>query len=321
MAFYIERFKGMETKEFEVEIITPLFLGGADPKKAELRVPPIKGALRFWWRAIYGSDDLKDMKKRESEIFGSTTEKASFSIHLKNIDNVKPVLAPLPQGLKVPTQSKGKTFPTSMIEYLAYGLCEYNKAQKKNIYIKEHIPSGTKFKIVFSIKDQMFKDQILDSLKMLVNFGGLGSHSRNGFGSIRIDGLSNPSKREGSPKSFSALSSKSVFFDKFKPKEKWEDALSDIGKAYREARTSLENRHNYIKRPLIAKPLIVKGEANINERHSKPYFLHVNKLSDGKYRGQILFMPYNYYIPSKRKEYFETCEKMNQKLAQLSGGL
>lgn len=320
MAFYIERFKDMETKEFEVEIVTPLFLGGADPKKAELRAPSIKGALRFWWRALYGSDDLQDMKKREAKIFGSTTEKANFSIQLKDIENIRPVLINLPQGLKDPTKIKGKTFPISIVEYLAYGLCEYNKAQKKNVYTKEHVPSGTKFKIVFSIKNHSFREQILDSLKMLVNYGGLGSHSRNGFGSINIDGLTNSLNLQGEPKSFSSLSNKSFFFNNFGIKDKWEDALSEIGKAYRDARTSLEIRHSYVKRPLIAKPLIVKGEVNISERHSKPYFLHVNKLSNGKYQGQILFMPYNYHDQAKRREYFQTCEQMNQKLNQFSGG-
>ena len=73
MAFYVERFKNMETKEFEVEVVTPLFLGGAYLGKAELRVPSMKGALRFWWRALHGSDDLEHMKERESAIFGSTT--------------------------------------------------------------------------------------------------------------------------------------------------------------------------------------------------------------------------------------------------------
>ena len=320
MAFYIERFKGMETKEFEVEVVTPLFLGSADPKKAELRIPSIKGALRFWWRAIYGSDDVEDMKRHEDEIFGSTTKKASFSMYLNDIDDVKPVLRDLPQGVKVQTQSRGRTFPISIIEYLAYGLCEYNRAQKRNVYKKEHIPEGTKFKLVLNIKNQPFKDQILDSLRMLTNYGGLGSRSRNGFGSIKIDGLSSHLKIEGDLKSFTSLSSESVLFNKFTPKDKWDDALSGIGKAYRDARNSLENKHSFVKRPLIAKPIIVKGEVRIEDRHSKPYFLHVNKLPNGKYQGQILFMPYNYYDPSKRKEYFETCKIMNQKLSELSGG-
>ncbi|MBW2096562.1 MAG: hypothetical protein JRI80_16950 [Deltaproteobacteria bacterium] len=42
MAFYVGRFRDMETKEFEVEVVTPLFLGGVGPGRVELRVPPIK---------------------------------------------------------------------------------------------------------------------------------------------------------------------------------------------------------------------------------------------------------------------------------------
>jgi len=33
------------------KIVTPMFLGGADHEE-EIRVPSIKGALRFWWRAL-----------------------------------------------------------------------------------------------------------------------------------------------------------------------------------------------------------------------------------------------------------------------------
>lgn len=320
MTFYIGRFSGLETMEFDSEIITPMFLGGSDTKKAEFRIPSIKGALRFWWRALYGSDDLNDMKKRESQIFGSTDEKSCFSISLKEIENIKPVLKNLPQGFKVQAQSRGKTFPISIVEYLAFGLCEYNKPQRKNVYTKEHLPEGSKIKILLHIKNAAFKDQILESLGLLVNFGGLGARSRNGFGSININGLPLTNNLEGVPKSFSSLSKKSIIFNKFKVRDKWEDALSEIGNAYREARTSLEPRHVFEKRPLIAKPLIARGEININERHSKPYFLHVNKMKDGKYKGHILFMPYNYHDPRKREEYFKTCEEMNQKLFQLSGG-
>jgi CRISPR-associated protein Cmr1 len=44
----------MDSKEFEVEVVTPMFLGGANNLEAELRVPSIKGMLRFWWRATCG---------------------------------------------------------------------------------------------------------------------------------------------------------------------------------------------------------------------------------------------------------------------------
>jgi len=320
MSFYISRFKGMESQEFEVEIVTPLFLGGADTKKAELRAPSIKGALRFWWRALYGSDDLKDMKKREDKIFGSTDGKATFSLRLKDIEKAKAVLADLPQGGKAQTESKGRKFQISIIEYLAYGLCEYKRDLRRNVYIKEHIPAGKKFIVEFRFYKILYKEQILNSFKALINFGGLGSHSRNGFGSLKLKEFSSAYKNEGDLKSFTAFCEQTRLFNDFASKATWEDALSEIGNAYRQARNSLEKKHSYVKRPLIAKPLIVKGEVSINERHAKPYFLHVGKFPDLKYRGQILFMPYNYHDQSKRKEYFDACEEMNQKLSQLSGG-
>ncbi|MBW2609540.1 MAG: type III-B CRISPR module RAMP protein Cmr1 [Deltaproteobacteria bacterium] len=319
MSFYISRFKGIESQNFDIEIITPLFLGGADPKKAELRVPSIKGALRFWWRALYGSENLADMKSQEAEIFGSIAKKASFSLHIKDTQNANSVLADLPQGIKVPTTSKGRTFKISIIEYLAYGLCEYNKQFKRNIYVKEHIPAGSRFKIVLRFYDNFKKDEILNSFKVLINFGGLGSRSRNGFGSISSKKSSIGYKNEGTMKSYTAFSEMTKLFEKFTPKDKWEDALSEIGKVYRKARNNLENKHVFEKRSLIAKPLIVKGEVNINDRHSKPYFLHVNKLHDGKHQGQILYMPYNYYKQGKREEYFQACEQVNQKILELSG--
>jgi len=62
----------MKTITFECETITPMFLSGADGKTPELRPPSIKGALRFWWRAMNGHLSLSDLKKKESEIFGGT---------------------------------------------------------------------------------------------------------------------------------------------------------------------------------------------------------------------------------------------------------
>jgi CRISPR-associated protein Cmr1 len=38
-----------------LETVTPLFLGGADPRGApELRPPPFRGAMRYWLRAALG---------------------------------------------------------------------------------------------------------------------------------------------------------------------------------------------------------------------------------------------------------------------------
>ncbi|HPU57120.1 MAG TPA: type III-B CRISPR module RAMP protein Cmr1, partial [Verrucomicrobiota bacterium] len=43
----------MKTLTATYRIVTPMFLGGANPEsQAELRISSIKGALRFWWRAL-----------------------------------------------------------------------------------------------------------------------------------------------------------------------------------------------------------------------------------------------------------------------------
>ncbi len=33
-------------------IVTPMFIGNAEQKADSVRPPAIKGALRFWWRAL-----------------------------------------------------------------------------------------------------------------------------------------------------------------------------------------------------------------------------------------------------------------------------
>ena len=82
MGINIEQYSNLPKEEFEVEIITPLFLGGADKVKSEIRPASIKGAIRFWWRALYGYkfDSIEEMAEQEGLIFGSTEMKSSFSI-------------------------------------------------------------------------------------------------------------------------------------------------------------------------------------------------------------------------------------------------
>ncbi len=312
MTFYISRFKNMNSVEFDLEVVTPMFLGGANNFEAELRIPSIKGMLRFWWRATCGIASLNEMKGKEAEIFGATEKKASFSMQIGNSDKIEPILRNLPQGWKVPVENK--KFKIGTIDYLAFGIRDHKEG-----YTRKHIPSGDSFKIKFIFYDKNHQKSILEAFYALINNGGIGAKNRNGFGSLCLE---NPKKLDFSAKErmkgYTALSNKSILFNNFKVHEKWEDALSEIGLAYRAARLSVEKKHNYDKRLLIAKPIVQTG--NSQERHAKPYFLHVNKLDNAKFQGQILFMPYQYYQPEKRNEYMQVCNKMNKKIAELSKG-
>lgn len=57
----------MASLQLELTVVTPAFVGGADPNDhSELRPPSIKGQLRFWHRAIN-----PDYRSLEPEAFGS----------------------------------------------------------------------------------------------------------------------------------------------------------------------------------------------------------------------------------------------------------
>jgi CRISPR-associated protein Cmr1 len=301
MEINISRFKGIEEKIYELEVVTPLFLGGADPQKAELRTAPFKAAMRFWWRAIYGSDDIAEMKKRESEIFGDTEKKSNFSITVSPQSTVE----------RLKNLTGGKTYPVTsskfagtrylnILDYLAYGVCTYDRNTRGNVYTRAFIEPGTKFSITLKYPKNK-KAEILKSFEAMVHFGGVGSKSRNGFGSLYCNNLENTMKIEDfktSPlKSYTSFSSQSRLLKDFQEETTWQDSLSDVGLAYRTARLSVEPKHQFEKRALIAMPIIAQGETipkNIKDgRHPKTYFLHVNKIGN-KYKGQILFLPYNY---------------------------
>ena len=59
------------------ECITPCFCAGADQAKAEIRSSAIRGALRWWFRALGGSADA------ETEVFGGSKPVTASSVLIR----------------------------------------------------------------------------------------------------------------------------------------------------------------------------------------------------------------------------------------------
>lgn len=322
MGFNISRYRQRIERKFEVEVVTPMFLGGSNVGDAELRAPSLKGALRFWWRATCEINDLKDLREKEGLLFGDTSNKAPFSVCIENPHDAQPVLKDLPKGMLFTAQSKGKTFRLGIIDYLAYGLRE-----SKNGYSRRHYPAGSKFTVKFVFTGEEQQKEVLRAFYALIHFGGLGARSRNGFGGLALQDPVKPKiKLEGEIKKYSSTSNGAdLFLTKMTEYGRWEDALSAIGLAYKDSRLSLEPKHSYAKRRLIAKPIVQDGKSK-SQRHAKPYFMHVGKLSSGKYYGQILYLPYQYmaghkdYSKELLAEYMATTRQMNQKLNEILAG-
>lgn len=322
MEFFVERYKNREELTFECEVITPMFLSGADPNQVELRAASIKGALRFWWRAIVGQryKNIEEMKEAEGRIFGNTELKSRVSLKIEPFSTINYSTNDFPEGELYPvkTSKSERPFRLNILDYLAFGIAEYNREKHKIIYNRPYIMPLTIFKMIIEY-DSSQKDDLLKAIGCLNYYGGLGAKSRNGFGSISITPMDKNIKLirysnfQGNRLKYSCFNSNAAYFESYNEFETWEKALSELGIIYRTARLSLEGRHSFKKRPLIAKPLIVKGEINIQERHSKPYFLHVSK-HGGKYKGSILFLPYHYHDENLDGDYMKACDEMNNKI-------
>lgn len=318
----------MKTVTFECETVTPMFLAGADGRTPELRPPSIKGAMRFWWRAMNGH--LEKLKDREAEIFGASDEKigkSKFSIRVKPHNKLHSSKDKLPIHPIIVTTSR-KSFKINILEYL-YGTHE-NKKGQGNIFTRDYISPNQKFSVIISLPDEL-KKEVINVLRILSTFGGLGSRSRNGFGSFRIRSMNDEdgvfyfnlkkSNYSSELPKYSAFSQKMRLWRTQKC-NKWDDALAELGIAYREARGRIENKHHYEKRQYIGAPIIVnKKQMSKLDRHSKPYFMSVH-YGGNEFIGHILHLPSEYIYgkddldnSEETKHFEEACNSLNQHLS------
>ncbi len=152
----------MYEAEFEVEAITPIFMRGADQRKAEIRASSIKGLMRWWFRALaHGvllgnlteNEIIKKIRTEENRIFGSTKERSKFDLYIKTKQN-NLRLAKAPRS------------------YFSLGINGYGLI-------------GT-FNVDLRIFDDRYKDIILATFFTFGILGSIGQRSRRAFGSIII---------------------------------------------------------------------------------------------------------------------------------------
>ncbi|MCL2284145.1 MAG: RAMP superfamily CRISPR-associated protein [Fibromonadales bacterium] len=267
----------LETLNLECEFITPAFLGNAS-QQAELRTAPFKGMFRWWYRQIYPG-------KNDDEIFGSVEYGASKIKMVVFDDNEKCRIKnenPNEAGKKinVTTTNNGKmppkTFLINILDYLAYGKCNYDKTQRRIVYENSHITPSSKFNLKIQYPKE-YEEEILQTMSAFFKYGCIGSKNRNGFGSVSVK------ENNRLPKNIHIPNSK--LFVTEAQYAKWEDALSEIGIIYKNARCSLDKKHVYTNRLLLAKPIV---QARDNNRLPKSLCLSVKKNEQGKFYGQIL---------------------------------
>ena len=252
----------MGTHEFQVtlETVTPLFLGGSDPRgEPELRAASFRGALRFWLRALLGGvlgDRPNEIFKHESEVFGSTDHASPVVVQVEPHNLESKNFNPLPHK-QVPFRFKG-----------------FNPDQR--------------FDIQLLSLSEVALEQAKKALQLLCYLGGLGRRSRRGFGSLQVTEGELAIKAESAGKLACALKERinSVLPSSFaelpnvprfpvlherwtqikvccREFENWEEAIRFV----------MRKAHN-CKDPALG---------NANPRQASPVHVHVTKLSTGNY--------------------------------------
>ena len=76
----------MILKKMNLETVTPMFLHGSNGDALELRPPPFKSLMRYWWRTVQDCQ-TQPLREAEAKLFGSTDGKAPFSIRISGTTN------------------------------------------------------------------------------------------------------------------------------------------------------------------------------------------------------------------------------------------
>ncbi len=176
----------MQHVRLTLETVTPLFLAGAEPRGApELRAPSIRGALRFWLRAllggVMGDNDLDGLRQAEAGVFGSTDAGASPVV--TRITNAR---CGNSVSFSQLAQWNSKSYGLPGIAYLFFAVRGTKRERER-----QALPPKSRFELELGLRAGMNNQQdalskAYASLWLLTHLGGLGTRSRRGAGSLQV---------------------------------------------------------------------------------------------------------------------------------------
>jgi len=224
----------MEELSFKLQVVTPLFMSGADQQKAELRPPSIRGALRFWFRAMMGGvvgGDWGNVKKLEDIAFGSTKQASRWQIRFTTLS----------PRVRCPEESVG-VLPEGVL-YLGFNL--FRRGRRSSDRPSPDTltracfwpSSGEDFQLQFRFfgSETSLQQVILGAFWLLLHCGGLGARVRRGFGGLALSGDGEPvDLRWGWPREDTAnffrcqLSKIAKFYAQFAKAHNVEVATEDV---------------------------------------------------------------------------------------------
>ncbi|GHG09736.1 type III-B CRISPR module RAMP protein Cmr1 [Deinococcus piscis] len=162
----------LESFTVHLKTITPMFGGGAETRKANeqnpVRAASVRGHLRFWWRATAGAGyaSAKALYEAESEIWGSTEGAGKVRV-------------------EVTEQKASAPYFPSLPRYMSYATFPFQEQRAKGIEAARAI--DVEFKVKITCPPEL-RPQVETALHAWIFFGGIGSRTRRGCGSLELVG-------------------------------------------------------------------------------------------------------------------------------------
>jgi CRISPR-associated protein Cmr1 len=210
-----------------LRVITPIVGGGVEAMEPDavdiVRLPEIRGILRWWWRALYAgeAEEPDALFRREAALWGgvdvpSRPQKTSYRSRVRLHSRILSPGRVAPAGTHQPGRDgKPRAFPTwTLGKGLGYALFALQRTtDERRKFRGQAMPTravrtGVRFELAVAavapspaeketerdeqerLHERWPEDirQVLQTLWAWIHLGGLGARSRRGFGALALDG-------------------------------------------------------------------------------------------------------------------------------------
>lgn len=189
---------GGETITLHLNLITPMFGGGYEPRQVDplmpIRPAAIRGHLRFWWRATRGAawaHDLAELARHETNLWGSMAVPGAVGIRVRDVGFSPPAPCARPR-----VKRDGTYFPLpDFLGKPGYALHPFQGKYSRN-HVQEEPANAVYFgSFVVDLfcrdvhgRHVTFSDgqrqDVMSAVSAWVLYGGVGARTRRGCGSL-----------------------------------------------------------------------------------------------------------------------------------------
>ena len=191
----------MHELSYQISFNTPAFLGNAE-QQAQWRTPPIKALIRQWWRVVKAPSlerpySWRDLRQAEAELFGAAADVEGLSqqswvrLRLKHWDDGRLDNSRWPRSEIKEVQVGLGRIPADVYIGLGPVLAASKKEGKPARLGRSAIEPDKSNELSLRIDrraSQAQMNEIRAALLLCNWFGGVGSRSRNGWGSLMLAG-------------------------------------------------------------------------------------------------------------------------------------